>query len=81
MRGGWVGWTLLAALVLAYPVSCLMYPQRDCRWCKGRGVRRPESDPTLSRKCWWCKGSPRRDRFATRLWKRRRRRAARSKLS
>lgn len=72
MRGGWVGWLLLTIVVLWYPVSCLSRPQRDCYWCAGKGVHRSDSDPTLSRLCWWCKGTPRRDRFGTRLWKRRR---------
>lgn len=76
MRGGWVGCLLATALVLWYPVWCVIWPQRDCRWCKGYGVHRSESDPTLTRKCWWCKGDARRDRFGTRWWKRRQRRRA-----
>lgn len=78
----WGGWALvLVGLVLVYLVDCVRWPQRDCRWCKGRGVHRSDSDHTLSRRCWWCKGAPKRDRIATRLWRRHRQRKTRRAAS
>ncbi|WP_218012364.1 hypothetical protein [Micromonospora sp. WMMA1996] len=73
MRGGWVGWTLLTIVVLWYPLSCLVYPHRDCRVCRGQGCHRSSGNPKLSRPCRWCGGSGKRLRLGRRAWRRIRR--------
>lgn len=63
---------VIAAVVLAWAIwyagSCLVWPVRDCRMCKGRGNHRPKGNRRLSRPCWWCGQSGKRMRFGRRVW-------------
>lgn len=60
-------------LLLAYLVSCAIFPLRDCWCCKGHGYHRSDSDRKNSRPCRWCKRTGKRWRIGRRLWNRARR--------
>lgn len=77
---------LLAAIAITvavawYPVSCAVFPLRDCWCCKGYGHHRPKDDKgrrgrgRISRPCRWCRSTGKRWRIGRRLWNRARRHA------
>jgi hypothetical protein len=79
MRGTLTATAIVLFLALAYPISCVVRPMRDCWCCKGTGHHRAEKNRKLSRPCRWCGQTGKRMRIGRRIYNRatRARKAAR----
>lgn len=56
--------------LLAYAVSCAVWPFARCWVCDGRGHHSPRGNARISRPCRWCKAAGRRLRIGRRVWNR-----------
>ncbi|MDZ5443787.1 hypothetical protein U2F26_13745 [Micromonospora sp. 4G57] len=73
MRGTLTATGIVLAVLLAYALSCIIRPFRDCWVCDGQGHFRSKSNRKLSRPCFWCHRTGKRLRIGRRLWNRARR--------
>jgi hypothetical protein len=70
VRGVLTTIAIATAAALAYPLSCVVRPYRDCWLCKGTGHHRSATNRRLSRPCRWCRSTGKRLRLGRRAWNR-----------
>lgn len=73
MRGTLTATGVILAALVAYALSCWVWPFADCWRCNGAGHHRPTGNRKLSRPCRRCKATGKRLRIGRRAWNRARR--------